>query len=174
MNETPRIGIPRQNFCPLSALMTETRTHSEIDRSVALDAIETVLDEAMHAADLVAAFLRERGVLKRDPVQLPPELLLALGNALRMEELNRASVGQVPCQSTSSVVPAGQLLQDHLAGGQVAEVESPTAWEFVLTKFAHHGRRVLGADLTQDITIPDEFVELLADFLWNHRHGHQE
>jgi hypothetical protein len=161
----------------------------EAERAWVHQALEAMVREAAHQADLTAAFLKARGVKPKRARHrpdcagfqaLPPEpvaaLLLELAAALRLDEWERRGIKH----DIAPQLPAGgdaiAGVVEHWGGRETGAEDGALAsavFRAAILRLAPHARPLLGADVPMpaaDAVDVDALVDRLAAFLWQHRH----
>ena len=164
---------------------TETDQHTPHEQRVARRVIEATIRDAHHAADLVTAVLRDTGyqpakrrsdsdeeTAEGPAMQKAKAMLLNLGATLRIAEWERAGVkSRLP-----HTLPGSSEALRAIMPNDQKQVGPPRltakVLETLLKSFALSGRAKLGADVLLECEglEEDALLDVLADFLWRHRH----
>lgn len=134
-----------------------------------------VVRNAEHCAELTAATLQQMG-FALDKLRLPANFLLELSAVLQLQLWERR--GLTP--HLKSGLPPAQVASTELTGRAAkgwAEFEGKTSaplssrvlrvW---IEQFAWSGQEFLEADVVVGDVDEEEFADVLAEFLWTHRH----
>ncbi len=144
-------------------------------QTIPRDQFFTIVRNAEYQADLTAATLREIG-LPMENLQLPGNFLLELGavGQLHVWELRGLTPHLKGGLPTADV--ASQELAERAQNG-VSEFEGKNAaplsrqvLKVWIEQFAWNGQDLLQADVVVSDVDEDEFTDVLAEFLWTHRH----
>ena len=138
--------------------------------------VTAVVGEASRDAERVDVFLKRLGLenCANRTVQLPAHFFLDLGAALRLLDWEERGIG---VHLDVGLPPARQAVREVLLS-LTAMPDSPStpadslAYRVMIVfieHFAWSGCAELGADVTLGETHEEAFLELLADFLWEHR-----
>ena len=157
----------------------ETQRRS-VERTLA-----AIIREAELQADLVARFLRSRGLKPtrtskpegnpKLPQGLAADFLMELGAALRLRMWERAGLTEILPPGLPNAAESLASAAGRAAAGQgrgAADRDAPTeVLRACINYFSAAGRTELAAD----VVVPsaedrDELLDVLADMLWEYRH----
>jgi hypothetical protein len=137
-----------------------------------------VLAIARHAereADLTAAFLRATGLYESEPPKLPAAFLLELAAVLELGLWERRDLRR----HLDVDLPTNRQAADQLAArcakgpkefdGPNAAPLSRQVLRVWVERFAWDGRELLAAEVVLGDVNEDDFIDLLAGFVWEHR-----
>jgi hypothetical protein len=138
--------------------------------------LAAVVRQAHRQAELTAAVLKAWGLAEGKASPLPAGFLLELGAVLELGLWERQGVRPYLTADLPSYREAADELGARASKGPV-EFEVPGSvrlWPQVLRvwleQFAWDGPEALGADLLVGQVDEDALVDVLAEFLWQHRH----
>jgi hypothetical protein len=162
--------MPSSQACPLAVIETKDGPYT-----VPHDQIAAIVQNAERQAELTATTLKQMG-LGLDKVPLPRNFLLELGAVLQLQLWeNRGSTLHL-----KAGLPAAQLAANELAGratkgwaefeGENAAPLSAQVLSVWIEQFAWSGQEFLEADVVVGEVDEEEFADVLAEFLWTHRH----
>jgi hypothetical protein len=157
------------------ASVSETRG---VPLGVSEHQLQAVVRHAQRQADLAADVLTGMGLA--GPRGLPPAYLLELAAVLEIGLWERLGLRDHLNASLPAFGQAAAQLAARAALGPT-EFDVPdatplsdtvlTAW---MNAMAWDGREFFGAEIVLGDVDEEEFVSLLAEFLWTHRHEHSE
>lgn len=134
-----------------------------------------IVRNAQNQADLTAATLREMG-LPLNELRLPGSFLLELGAVVQLYVWENRGLtphlqGGLPTATTASQ----QLVERVQKGasafeGKNAAPLSRQVLKVWIEQFAWNGQELLQTDVVVGDVDEDEFANVLAEFLWTHRH----
>ena len=140
--------------------------------------VRAVIRHAERQADLTGAYLEATGILRSRPARFPAAFLLELAAVLELGLWERRDL----LRHIEVDLPTYRQAADQLAArcekgpaefqGQNATPLSLLIMQVWIEHFAWDGPDLLNAeavlsDVNED---DDDFVELLAEFVWTHRH----
>jgi hypothetical protein len=147
------------------------------------DLVRAVAEDAALDADRVGCFLDEllgrcgAAAEGRPPLRLPPDFLLELAAGLR---LLAWEAGGLRCHREAGLPPAQQALRDAFRWlkpaaaapetGDGPERLMPRVLALFIERLAWNGRVEWGADIALGEAEEDVLAEVVANFLWAHRH----
>ena len=138
--------------------------------------LQAVARTAERHAELTAAYLDATGLFPKRPVFLPAPFLLELDAVLQLGMWERLGLREhLDADLPTFNEAAKQLARRAMKG--VAEFTDPNASPLHLQvlkawteNFAWEADKILGADvLVSPMANEDVFVEVLAEFVWQHR-----
>jgi hypothetical protein len=159
---TPVAELPRMDDKPISAA-----------RDFPPDMVNAVTAAAARDADAVGFFLRQLGLTgsPQQPRKLPAGFLLHLAAALRLSLWETQGFS---FHHAAGLPAAQQAICDAFHALAQANAD-PTEFciavmRLSLERFAWNGLRDLNADIALDELSDDTALDVLAAFLWTHRH----
>ena len=139
--------------------------------------IRAATHHAERQADLTVAYLHRTGLFKSKPVRLPEALLLELAAVLELglweqQDLRRHLDVDLPDYREA----ARQLADRCMKGpaefdGLNAAPLSTRVLRIWMENFAWDGLDTLGAEVVLGNVDENQFANVLADFVWQHRHA---
>ena len=163
---------------------TETRMVAAFEphliRQYPLELLQFAHDEAERDAGDVAVFLTAAGLAPK-PGQtrgIPAGILLDLGAFVRLRRWELAGL----FAHRDAGIPTARAALARVIDILVAAAKNRSAlgdagtlaravFDLMVTRFAWHAGRDIGADILLDFPDEDAFVEAMAQFLWDHRRG---
>ena len=144
---------------------------------LAVALVQAVARHAQRQADLVANFLRASGACKdSEEIQVPGAALLELAAVLELGVWERCGIRpQLVVDVPSYREAAEQFAARCMKGADEFKGEdaTPLARRVLLVwieHFAWDGPDTLGAEIVLGDVDEDRLVEVLAEFVWRHRH----
>jgi hypothetical protein len=152
------------------------------------DLIQAVAQNAADDADRVGQFLTEiglrpaaAGAAPPAPVRLPTFFLVGLGATLRLlaweqrglhahRDAGLPSAREAISQVVRAVTGPEPILEKEQAASQLAL----RVLAFFVESLAWNGRAILDADVELGEAEEEPLVDALAQFLWTHRHDHDD
>lgn len=137
------------------------------------DMVNAVAAAAALDADAVGLFLRERGLTgtPQKPLKLPAGFLPELAAALRLSAWERQGFA---FHHAAGLPPGDQALHDTFNALADAKGKPPQRCKAVLRLAVEHlawnGLSDWNADIALDDLSDDTALDVLAQFLWTHRH----
>lgn len=139
--------------------------------------VHAVARNAAFVADLTAAVLDKTGIFPpATQKKLPAGFLLELGAVLQIGFWERNGIVVHQSAGLPSYREASKDLAARAERGP-AEFADPAAislsravMAFWIEHFAWEGKQLLGSDIVVDEVEEDQFADMLAEFLWKHRH----
>lgn len=138
------------------------------------DMVNAVTAAAARDADAVGLFLRERGLTgtPQKPLKLPAGFLLDLAAALRLFAWDRQGFS---FHHAAGLPPADQAILDTFdalgdANGKPTEL-CIAVQRLALEHLAWNGLIDWNADIALDDLSDETALDMLAEFLWKHRHA---
>lgn len=138
--------------------------------------LRAVADHARQRADLTAAALDATGIFTTKPAHLPAGFLLELGAVLELGLWERNGLRQFLATDLPSFHDAAAELAARASkgpkefDGSDAAPLSQRVLRYWIEHFAWDGPRHLRADVVLGPVDEDQFADLMADFVWQHRH----
>lgn len=143
-------------------------------QTIPRDQFLAIVRNAEYQADLTAATLREMGLPIKN-LRLPGNFLLELGAVVQLHVWERRGLtphlkGELPAAKVASkeLVERVQKGASEFEGNNAAPL-SRQVLQVGIEQFAWNGQELLQADVVVGDVDEDEFVALLAEFLWTHR-----
>lgn len=143
-------------------------------QTIPRDQFLAIVRNAEYQADLTAVALREMG-LPMENLRLPGNFLLELGAVVQLHVWERRGLtphlkGGLPAAKVASK----ELAERSQKGASEFEGENATplsrhVLKIWIEQFAWNGQELLQADVVVGDVDEEEFVDVLAEFLWTHR-----
>jgi hypothetical protein len=143
--------------------------------------VQYVARDAEIAADLVAAFLEEIGLLKwkpdgtPEPFWLPPDFLLELGAAVQVQLWHVRGVADLLGNELPDLQAHGERLQEIAKRGTAGLEElkgldlSRQVMQVAIRRLSWAAPNILESEVVLS-PMDEESLDKLAKFLWNNRH----
>jgi hypothetical protein len=138
--------------------------------------IRAVARHAERQADLTAAVLDATGCFPKRPAVLPAGFLLELAAVLELGLWERQGVRQYLNTDLPTFHEAATELAARVAKG-VPEFQGPEVTPLSarvlrvwMENFAWDGPDIFSAEIVLDEVEEDQFADMLAEFVWQHRH----
>jgi hypothetical protein len=139
-------------------------------------AMEAVVQHAHRIADLTAATLDATGLFPEKPTYWPVGFLLELGAVLELGLWERQGLRgylntDLPTFAEAAAALATRATKgpQEFAGPRAAPLSS-RVFHIWMEQFAWQGSHMLGAEIVLGQLDEDQFADVLADFVWQHRH----
>jgi len=156
--------------------MTTSLRPGDTSHGFPTDIVEVVRARAERHATMVGEYLRAAGIDVSGAVDVPQAFFLELAAVLQICEWDRQGVPaclghQLPTSAAAITQIRARIRKgpDEFAGPDAAPL-SRQVLRACVERLAWCGPEYLGADIALGQVDADEFVESLAEFLWEHRH----
>lgn len=146
--------------------------------------VEAAASRARYVASLTGAALEQLGIrptgADADPIRLPAAFLLDLGAVAQLMAWEQSGISAhldagLPSASEASAQVASSVSDGRYeVGVGSTETLSHRVFRLTLDEFAWDGLPILGVDVHIRAEDDEEFIDLLAEFLWQNRQVQSE